>query len=166
MNFGRSTHYTEQWTGPTGSPHQSNRSRPVQPAAYSGQTAPAGQRSPKTEDACAAARRRRSRRRGSERRQGRTGIGPAGLGGLRARGSGAGTRPRARGDERAASRVPGCGSTQIEKGSGWGGGVRHDEAHCDLDSSWGWAEKGWRREWRSSGGRVWVVDGSSLDSVQ
>ena len=66
----------------------------------------------------------------------------------------------------AASRVPGGGSTQIEKGSGWGGGVRHDEAHCDLDSSRGRAEKGRRREGWSSGGRVWVVDGGGLDSVQ
>ena len=43
-----------------------------------------------------------------------------------------------------ASRVPGGGSTQIEKGSGWGGGVRHDKAHRDLDSSRGRAKMGWR----------------------
>jgi len=60
----------------------------------------------------------------------------------------------------------GGSSTQIEKESGWGGGVRHDEAHCDLDSSQGRAEKGRRREGRSSGGRVWVVYGGGLDSVQ
>ena len=66
----------------------------------------------------------------------------------------------------AACRVPGGGSTQIEKGSGWGGGVRHDKAHRDLDSSRGRAKMGRRREGRSSGGRVWVVDGGGLDSVQ
>ena len=65
-----------------------------------------------------------------------------------------------------ASRVPGGGSTRIEKESFWGGGVRHDEAHYDLDSSRGRAEKGQRREGRSSGGRVWVVDGGGFDSVQ
>ena len=63
----------------------------------------------------------------------------------------------------AARCVPSDCGAQNQGKRGRGGGVEHDEVHHYLESSREGAEKGRRREGRSSGDRVWMVDGGGFD---